>query len=142
MYWFLPLTSGHPSCKATFRMQKRWPHKRGFTVRMRELRTRFFFGNIVSISGNIFLYPPQGHPILYKYFWCLTTIRILRIYEKWNPSKISNVDKWHWNFIYKVRLYQIFIVSVSKSILITLENGPKKPKITFYSIYTVKTKRF
>ena len=24
-------------------------------------------GNIVSISGNIFLYPPQGHPILYKY---------------------------------------------------------------------------
>ena len=24
-------------------------------------------GNIVNISGNIFLYPPQGHPILYKY---------------------------------------------------------------------------
>ena len=24
-------------------------------------------GNIVSISGNIFLYPPQGHPILYDY---------------------------------------------------------------------------
>ena len=24
-------------------------------------------GNIVSIEGNIFLYPPQGHPILYKY---------------------------------------------------------------------------
>ena len=23
--------------------------------------------NILSISGNIFLYPPQGHPILYKY---------------------------------------------------------------------------
>ena len=22
--------------------------------------------NIVNISGNIFLYPPQGHPILYK----------------------------------------------------------------------------
>ena len=27
----------------------------------------FNSGNIVSISGNIFLYPPQGHPILYKY---------------------------------------------------------------------------
>ena len=27
----------------------------------------FDSGNIVSISGNIFLYPPQGHPILYKY---------------------------------------------------------------------------
>ena len=26
----------------------------------------FDSGNIVSISGNIFLYPPQGHPILYK----------------------------------------------------------------------------
>ena len=28
----------------------------------------FDSGNIVNISGNIFLYPPQGHPILYKYF--------------------------------------------------------------------------
>ena len=27
----------------------------------------FDSGNIVSISGNIFLYPPQGHPILYNY---------------------------------------------------------------------------
>ena len=28
----------------------------------------FDSGNIVNISGNIFLYPPQGHPILYKYY--------------------------------------------------------------------------
>ena len=28
----------------------------------------FDSGNIVNISGNIFLYPPQGHPILYNYF--------------------------------------------------------------------------
>ena len=27
----------------------------------------FDWGNIVNISGNIFLYPPQGHPILYNY---------------------------------------------------------------------------
>ena len=27
----------------------------------------FDSGNIVSISGNIFLYPPKGHQILYKY---------------------------------------------------------------------------
>ena len=27
----------------------------------------FDSGNIVSISGDIFLYPPQGHPILYNY---------------------------------------------------------------------------
>ena len=26
----------------------------------------FDSGNIVNISGNIFLYPPKGHPILYK----------------------------------------------------------------------------
>ena len=26
-------------------------------------------GNIVWISGNIFLYPPQGHPILYNYYY-------------------------------------------------------------------------
>ena len=28
----------------------------------------FNSGNIVNISGNIFLYPPQGHPILYNYY--------------------------------------------------------------------------
>ena len=27
----------------------------------------FNSGNIVNISGNIFLYPPQGHPKLYHY---------------------------------------------------------------------------
>ena len=27
----------------------------------------FDSGNIINISGNIFLYPPLGHPILYKY---------------------------------------------------------------------------
>ena len=32
----------------------------------------FDSGNIVNISGNIFLYPPQGHPILYNYFYILT----------------------------------------------------------------------
>ena len=26
----------------------------------------FDSGNIVNISGNILLYPPQGHPILYN----------------------------------------------------------------------------
>ena len=36
----------------------------------------FDSGNIVNISGNIFLYPPQGHPILYKYLvdWSLSGI--------------------------------------------------------------------
>ena len=29
----------------------------------------FDSGNIANISGNMFLYPPQGHPILYKYFY-------------------------------------------------------------------------
>ena len=33
----------------------------------------FDSGNIVNISGNIFLYPPQGHPILYKYFQLVET---------------------------------------------------------------------
>ena len=28
----------------------------------------FDSGNIVNISANIFLYPPQGHPILYNYY--------------------------------------------------------------------------
>ena len=29
----------------------------------------FDSGNIVNISGNIFLYSPQGHPILYNYHY-------------------------------------------------------------------------
>ena len=33
----------------------------------------FDAGNIVNISGNIFLYPPQGHPILYKYLRLVNT---------------------------------------------------------------------
>ena len=28
----------------------------------------FDSGNIVNISGNIFLYPPKDHPILYNYY--------------------------------------------------------------------------
>ena len=32
----------------------------------------FDSGNIVNISGNIFLYPPQGHPILYNYLYTYT----------------------------------------------------------------------
>ena len=30
-------------------------------------------GNIVNISGNIFLYPPQGHPMLFNYQWAKNT---------------------------------------------------------------------
>ena len=29
----------------------------------------FDSGNIVNISGNKFLYPLQGHPILYNYYY-------------------------------------------------------------------------
>ena len=42
----------------------------------------FDSGNIVNISGNIFLYPPQGHPILYKY----STVE---------PLLINNLDEPH-----------------------------------------------
>ena len=42
----------------------------------------FDSGNIVNISGNIFLYPPQGHPILYNYLcrhvniWSYAMVRV------------------------------------------------------------------
>ena len=44
----------------------------------------FDSGNIVNISGNIFLYPPQGHPILYKYerFWVNSSIDMIVIDEE------------------------------------------------------------
>ena len=34
-----------------------------------------YANNIVNISGNIFLYPPQGHPILYNHLYCLNVNR-------------------------------------------------------------------
>ena len=38
----------------------------------------FDSGNIVNISGNIFLYPPQGHPILYNY-WQACSVSVFGI---------------------------------------------------------------
>ena len=37
----------------------------------------FDSGNIVNISGNIFLYPPQGHPILYNYLGRRGTLAVI-----------------------------------------------------------------
>ena len=37
----------------------------------------FDSGNIVNISGNIFLYPPQGHPILYNYYGTIVVYYII-----------------------------------------------------------------
>ena len=34
----------------------------------------FDSGNIVNISDNIFMYPPQGHPIFYKYLIILIVL--------------------------------------------------------------------
>ena len=50
----------------------------------------FDSGNIVNISGNIFLYPPQGHPILYNY--CLAMVCDLNsalFVERQNGSRQS-----------------------------------------------------
>ena len=41
----------------------------------------FDSGNIVNISGNIFLYPPQGHPILYNYYKKVFLIVFNKIHE-------------------------------------------------------------
>ena len=43
--------------------------------------------NIVSISGNIFLYPPQSHPILYNYYRHLEYI----LNEKINKCAIIDI---------------------------------------------------
>ena len=51
MYWFLPLTWGHPSWKATFMMQKGWPHKRGSTVE----RMSTAYRNCAHICRNFFM---------------------------------------------------------------------------------------
>ena len=47
---------------ALFRVIKEY-----FALNANNITLVFDSGNIVSISGNIFLYPPQGNPILYNY---------------------------------------------------------------------------
>ena len=52
----------------------------------------FDSGNIVNISCNIFLYPPQGHPILYNYFHynqVLASSKLL-FYECYNGNQYNN----------------------------------------------------
>ena len=41
----------------------------------------FDSGNIVNISGNILLYPPQGHPILYNYLKKKYKEKVLKEYQ-------------------------------------------------------------
>ena len=48
----------------------------------------FDSGNIVNISGNIFLYPPQGHPILYNY---VVYMRVMLQCINWHCS-VSDQD--------------------------------------------------
>ena len=47
----------------------------------------FDSGNIVNISGNIFLYPPQGHPILYNYSLEVYMFYILK-YVSWVVTSV------------------------------------------------------
>ena len=50
----------------------------------------FDSGNIDNISGNIFLYPPQGHPILYKYLRQESSLK-----SKIN-NQTNNLDIYKW----------------------------------------------
>ena len=59
----------------------------------------FDSGNIVNISGNIFLYPPQGHPILYNYFIEYIPVRSNHhpLFKYQNPKQTQSVDKVYYN---------------------------------------------
>ena len=53
----------------------------------------FDSGNIVNISGNIFLYPPQGHPILYNYPGSFgREMELFYVLWQWK-SKINTTNK-------------------------------------------------
>ena len=62
----------------------------------------FDSGNIVNISGNIFLYPPQGHPILYNYYL--------------KHPFYSTVDK----LFYHLMNYMIFIIIIINPVTVCL----------------------
>ena len=59
----------------------------------------FDSGNIVNISGNIFLYPPQGHPIVYNYHMgmsyllCFLCDTMLFLHETEGESNIAYMKK-------------------------------------------------
>ena len=54
----------------------------------------FDLGNIVNISGNIFLYPPQGHPILYNYLTMHFHKATTQIYGKQPFESILEFPYW------------------------------------------------
>ena len=56
----------------------------------------FDLGNIVNISGNIFLYPPQGHPILYNYFHNVNSVQYQYIYFDFymKVTQRKNAETW------------------------------------------------
>ena len=50
----------------------------------------FDSGNIVNISGNIFLYPPQGHPILYNYYFIVYQTGPTKLPKAKTDSRLSS----------------------------------------------------
>ena len=60
----------------------------------------FDSGNIVNISVNIFLYPPQGHSILYKYYYLISNAPVTRPYIcQRSPTYGDTSDKLGARFI-------------------------------------------
>ena len=55
----------------------------------------FDSGNTVNISGNIFLYPPQGHPILYKCYWAVSVPFVFLLKSGYDCNEIIR----HFHYI-------------------------------------------
>ena len=50
LYWFLPVTRGRPSWKATFLMQKGLPHKRGSTVYVLNFLKKMWWERLINMN--------------------------------------------------------------------------------------------
>ena len=57
----------------------------------------FDSGNIVNISGNIFLYPPQGHPILYNYYYWTSRLDQAPSQGTVNGDAVSEWSHCRWD---------------------------------------------
>ena len=51
--------------------------------------------NIVNISDNIFLYPPQGHPILYKHHPFIVLFSMIEK-KHWHVGNCLDMEDLVW----------------------------------------------
>ena len=127
MYWFLPLTRGHHSWKATFLVQKGWPHKRGSTVFTIFIQWLIHGStpNIINSSLPFFMWPrvvscsiPVTHNLMKALFWNVIFLLSMWMYIYISGSlPVVNNDINHHEKSPIIRLNHAICVCVLKILI-------------------------